>query len=189
MTKTQQYGALLIAVGAIAMIVFRRGAKAGASQTNINDSSMSKTYFTIAELCASSTAKKKGIDNTPSAEVVEKLQALIDNVLNPARIAYGKPIYVNSGYRSEKLNAIVGGASNSQHLTGEAADVTTGSVSGNRKLFAIFAELGNYDQLIWEKGGEWIHVSYRDGNNRGTMLSYNGSTYTNINNDWQIIIV
>ena len=66
-------------------------------------------YFSIEELCKSDTATEKGIDNTPSSEVVEKLNMLIDNVLDPLREAYGKPIYVNSGYRCPALNKAVGG--------------------------------------------------------------------------------
>ena len=56
-------------------------------------------YFTIEELCHSDTANARGIDNTPTEEVKANLEALIDNVLDPLREAYGKPIYLNSGYR------------------------------------------------------------------------------------------
>ncbi len=150
-----------------------------------------KSYFTIDELCASDTAKRKGIDNTPTPEIKAKLQALIDNVLDPARREYGSYILVNSGYRSPALNAAVGGVSNSQHLTGEAADITTGSIGNDRKLFAIIVQQGNYDQLIWEKpkNSLWVHVSYSTtGLQRRQILAYNGKTYTNITNNWQTYI-
>lgn len=150
-----------------------------------------KSYFTIDELCASDTAKRKGIDNTPTPIVRAKLQALIDNVLDPARREYGSYILVNSGYRSPALNAAVGGVSNSQHLTGEAADITTGSTENDRKLFAIIVQQGNFDQLIWEKpkNSLWVHVSYSTtGLQRRQILAYNGSTYTNITNNWQTYI-
>ena len=147
-----------------------------------------KSFFTIDELCASDTARRRGIDNTPTPTVRAKLQALIDNVLDPARREYGSYILVNSGYRSPALNAAVGGASNSQHLTGEAADITTGSIDNDHKLFAILVAQGNYDQLIWEKpkNSLWIHVSYSaTGLQRRQILAYNGKSYTNITNNWQ----
>ena len=81
-------------------------------------------YFTIEEMTKSSTAKAKDIDNTPSQEILVKLQKLIEAILDPLREWYGKPIKVNSGYRCEALNKAVGSkANNSQHLYGEAADI------------------------------------------------------------------
>lgn len=150
--------------------------------------SLGKSFFSINELCHSDTAKRRGIDNTPTPTVRAKLQALIDNVLDPARREYGSYILVNSGYRCPALNAAVGGASNSQHLTGEAADITTGSIDNDRRLFAILVAQGNYDQLIWEKhkNSLWIHVSHSaSGLQRRQILAYNGSSYTNITNNWQ----
>ena len=124
--------------------------------------------FEVEELCFSWTALCYSIDNTPeNASVEENLQALIDNVLIPARREYGKYIKVNSGYRSPKLNKRVGGVPKSQHQKGEAVDITTGSVKQNKVLYDIIDKQGNYDQLIWENGGEWIHVSYKkEGENR-----------------------
>ena len=124
--------------------------------------------FEVEELCFSWTALCYSIDNTPeNAGVEENLQALIDNVLIPARREYGKYIKVNSGYRAPKLNKRVGGVPKSQHQKGEAVDITTGSIKQNKALYDIIDKQGNYDQLIWENGGEWIHVSYkREGKNR-----------------------
>ena len=124
--------------------------------------------FEVEELCFSWTALCYSIDNTPeNADVEENLQALIDNVLIPVRREYGKYIKVNSGYRSPKLNKRVGGVPKSQHQKGEAVDITTGSVKQNKVLYDIIDKQGNYDQLIWENGGEWIHVSYKkEGENR-----------------------
>ena len=84
----------------------------------------------------------------------------------------GKPIGVNSGYRSPALNAAVGGAAASQHMKGEAADITTGSVADNLRLFErIAASAIPFDQLIDENRGRWIHISYRaDGKNRRQVL-------------------
>lgn len=75
------------------------------------------SYFTIDELCYSDVAKAKGIDNTPSKEVKENLQKLID-FLNPLREAWGSAISVSSGYRCEALNTAVGGSKTSVHRLG-----------------------------------------------------------------------
>ena len=117
-------------------------------------------YFTIQELCKSSTAIQKGIDNTPNSEIVSNLEQLVDQVLDPLRKRYGKTIKVNSGYRCPKLNKAVKGAYNSQHLKGLAADITTGSAKENEILFQLIQELNlPFDQLIDEKKFSWIHVS------------------------------
>ena len=115
--------------------------------------------FTLAELCATST----GVDNTPDQDVIESLTRLVTKVLQPARERYGKPITVNSGYRSVVVNARVGGVATSQHCKGEAVDLTTGTKEGNRELFAIL-ETMDFDQLIDERDMSWIHVSYKNRN-------------------------
>ena len=79
--------------------------------------------FSMKELAKSSTAEKLGIDNTPTPEASAQLSNLVTHVLDPLREMYGKPITVNSGYRCPKLNDAVGGAKNSQHMRGEAADI------------------------------------------------------------------
>ncbi len=124
-------------------------------------------YFTIEELTKSATATRLKIDNTPTAEVVKNLTALVDNTLDPLREIYGKPIRVTSGYRCPRLNKAVGGVANSQHLTGQAADLCQGSREENRRLFVYLEQYCVFDQLLWENGGQWLHVSYRaDGKNR-----------------------
>lgn len=128
-------------------------------------------YFTIEELCRSAQAEKRGIDNSASQEVQERLEALVDCVLDPLRDAWGKPIIINSGYRCSMLNTIVGGRRNSQHLRGEAADITTGTREGNRWIFDYIKNNLPYDQLIDEYDYRWVHVSYRaDGGNRQQVL-------------------
>ena len=119
-------------------------------------------HFTIAELCKSDTADRKGIDNRCKKEHVANLTALVDNVLDPLREAYGKPIIVNSGFRSPALNKAVGGSATSDHMQGRAADITGGSPTENKKLFNLVQSLGlPFDQLIDEKNFAWVHVSYR----------------------------
>lgn len=122
-------------------------------------------YFTIAELCRSNTADKFLIDNKCTKEQAANMMALVNNVLDPLREAYGKPIRVNSGFRCEKLNKKVGGSKTSDHLHGMAADITAGSPKENKRLFYLIQELGlPFKQLIDEKGFSWVHVSY-DANN------------------------
>ncbi len=129
-------------------------------------------YFSLSELIHSDTAAVRRIDNTPSHDVVRRLNALMDDCLDPVRELWGSPIGVNSGYRSPSLNAAVGGASSSQHMKGEAADITTGNIADNLQLFErIAASAIPFDQLIDENRGRWIHISYRaDGKNRRQVL-------------------
>lgn len=124
-------------------------------------------HFTIGELCASGTARAKGIDNTPPEAVRGNLEALVGNILDPLREAWGKPLAVTSGYRCPALNKLVGGVSNSQHITGHAADISTGNAVDNRRLYQLVQDLKlPYDQLIDEHGFSWIHVSYDPVRNR-----------------------
>lgn len=118
-------------------------------------------YFTIEELCRSSVADSKKIDNIPTKDIENKLIELVDNVLDKLRQWYGKPITVNSGYRCRILNEAVGGSKTSQHMLGEAADITAGSKLENEKLFNYIRDNLEYDQLINESDFTWIHVSYR----------------------------
>lgn len=128
-------------------------------------------HFTIEEMTESSTAKAKDIDNTPSQEILAKLQKLIEAILDPLREWYGKPIKVNSGYRCEALNEAIGGSKTSQHCLGEAADITAGSKEENEKLFNYIKDNLPFDQLINESDFSWIHVSYREGRLRKQVLA------------------
>ena len=118
-------------------------------------------HFTISELLKSDTALKNKLWNGAPKEAEENLRALVDEVLDPLREAYGKPIRVNSGYRCPKLNNLVGGSPNSQHTRGEAADIQP--VIGNEgdldELAQILIANGKFDQLIIYP--TFIHVSYR----------------------------
>lgn len=120
----------------------------------------------------SNTAKSKGIDNTPTWSVVLNLLELVQNVLDPIREAYKKPITVNSGYRCIELNRAVGSKDNSQHILGLAADITVGSREANKQLFEfIQSNIKEWDQLINENNYQWIHISYNKNNNRKQVLS------------------
>lgn len=134
-------------------------------------------YFTIEELTRSDTAEEHGIDNTPTKEAREKLVALVDNVLDPLREMYGKPITVNSGYRSPALNKAVKGSATSQHVRCEAADITGGNKEANKRLFELIRENLPFDQLINEYDYSWVHVSYKSSGNRKEVLRCVGGKY------------
>ena len=118
-------------------------------------------YFTIKELCKSSTAVQNKIDNTPNSEIVNNLEQLVEFILDPLREKYGKPIIVNSGYRCLALNIAVKGSKTSSHLKGLAADITAGSPKKNKILFDLIIQMDlPFDQVIDEKNFRWIHVSF-----------------------------
>lgn len=122
--------------------------------------------FTLEEL----TKTNCKANNAPSVAAIINLTKLCVYILQPLRDAYKMPIQVNSGYRSQVVNRMVGGAATSQHLAGMAADISSGTISGNEKLFALIQELGlPFDQLIDEKGLRWIHVSYSDLHRRAVI--------------------
>lgn len=128
-------------------------------------------HFTLKEMCRSNVAEVRRIENKPDAIQEKALTALVDNVLDPLRERFGRPIIINSGFRSKDLNRAVGGAATSQHMKGEAADIYAGTKEGNRELFEIIRKYLPFDQLINENDYNWIHVSYRaDGKNRSQIL-------------------
>lgn len=127
-------------------------------------------YFTLAEMCASDTAKAKGIKNQPTVTEVVNLCLLCTKVLDPLRKAMG-PITISSGYRCAALNKAVGGVSNSQHMKGQAADINIkGDLAYGKKIFSWIKYNCEFDQLIWEHNkasAYWVHVSYNlDGNRK-----------------------
>ena len=128
-------------------------------------------HFTLEELCASATAKARGIQNRPNAQQIISLVYLACYVLEPLREAMHEPIPISSGFRCEQLNRAVGGVSNSQHMRGQAADLCIdGDMKNGRKWFDYIKTHLPFDQLIWEHneaGAYWVHVSYNlDGNRK-----------------------
>ncbi len=122
-------------------------------------------HFTIQELTKTVHGK-----NEPNQEQIKNLRLLVEKVLDPARDELGAPIIVSSGFRSPEVNKAINGAKNSQHLKGQAADI---SCHDNKKLFRIIQDM-EFDQLIYEFGDEnqpsWIHVSYSSVLNRNQVL-------------------
>lgn len=113
-------------------------------------------YFTIKEMTKSQTAKLYHIDNTPTEKVIGNLKKVM-YILDMARVHIGKPILVNSGYRCQKLNEMVGGVQNSMHTKGLAADFRTGEKEDINKMFEFLKknqkdfkikELINYKNFI-----------------------------------------
>lgn len=127
--------------------------------------------FTVQELTRSAKAITEKINNVPTPEIEANLQLLIDNVLQPLRDAYGKAIAVNSGYRSPELNAALKGSKTSQHMKGQAADITGGSPAENKKLFELAQALRlPFCQLIDESKFKWVHISYDPKNVKRQIL-------------------
>ena len=126
-------------------------------------------HFTLDEFVKSATAARKNIDNTPDEKSLSNIQALVDNILEPLRVHYGRPIIISSGYRCPKLNTAVGGSSTSQHRTGEAVDIRSVSDKreDNKELFDMIRMMNlPFDQLINEYNYDWIHVSFSKRNRR-----------------------
>ena len=122
-------------------------------------------HFTLEEMYASDTAKRLGINNKPSTQQMINLVYLCAYVLEPLRVAMGKPIKISSGYRCERLNKAVGGVYNSQHLKGQAADLCIGGdIEKGKRWFNYIKDHLPFDQLIWEHnpktGSYWVHVSF-----------------------------
>lgn len=135
--------------------------------------------FTLEELTSSEIGLRRGIDNTPSQEVVANLTRLAAT-LELVREVLGHPMHINSAYRCPELNAIVGGSATSAHLDGRAGDFVCPGFGTPRECAKMIAESGvEFDQLIFE--GAWVHIGIRD-NPRQQILTANFSggkaTYT-----------
>ena len=117
-------------------------------------------HFTLEEFTVSQTAARKGLNNTPSEEIVGVLTNTA-NQMEAVRKLLGAPITINSGYRSPEVNKAVGGARNSQHMTGEAVDfIAPGFGSVSAIVERIKSSGLIFDQLIDE--GSWVHISFSD---------------------------
>ena len=135
--------------------------------------------FTYAECVKSNTAEQHGIDNTPNAEQLSNMVYLCHNVLEPLRAYFGKPVKVNSMYRSIQTNRLIGGSRTSQHCKGEAVDCEIDGIP-NKTIADWVSEHLTFDQIILEfynpKEGAnsgWVHISLRrnGGNRRNKMVA------------------
>jgi len=138
--------------------------------------------FTLNELTKSQTALRMGIDNNPTPEDLHNLSNLCDNILQPVREYFGKPVTISSGYRSVKLCLAIGSSQNSQHAKGEAADFEVIGVD-NKTVAEWIRDNLQFDQLILEfyndndPNSGWIHCSYSE-RHRRSVLKYDGKNYT-----------
>ena len=133
-------------------------------------------HFDLAEFTRSESAKREGLDNTPTPEHLENIKTLCEKVLEPIRLKFG-PINISSGYRGKLLNHFIGGSVSSDHCVGRAADIgmdDMGTGVTNTEIFNYIKDNLDYDQLIWEFGNDakpdWVHVGYRGKDNRKQTL-------------------
>ena len=135
-------------------------------------------YFTLAEMLKSETADKNKIQNTPSAEIKQNIEKLLE-VLDDLRKFFGKPIKITSGYRCTELNKLVGGSPTSAHVIGYAADLQPVQGSFEEFKASVIDWLDKsgvkFDQCIIEKNKntQWVHFGLynRKGQQRGQQFS------------------
>jgi zinc D-Ala-D-Ala carboxypeptidase len=133
--------------------------------------------LSLAEGVRSETAKRLGIDNSPTKDHLENLKTIADKVFQPIRDHFKCPIHVSSMYRSENLNRALRYASaTSLHMTGQAIDIDMDYTNvSNKEIFDYIKDNLEFDTLIWEMMNDngtpkWVHVSYREGKNRNQIL-------------------
>lgn len=135
------------------------------------------THFYLPEFVRSDSAARLGLANDPPTEIVGRLTLLCEKVLEPVRLHFGRPVRINSGYRSPELNRAIGGAAKSQHVEGRAADIEIHGVQ-NLDLARFIRDNLQFDQLILEAytpgqpSSGWVHVSYRSGANRQEVMTW-----------------
>lgn len=133
-------------------------------------------HLDLSEVIRSESAKRLGINNMPNEQQLANLKVLAEKIFEPIRAHFRLPIRLSSGFRHPALNRAIGGASNSQHTTGEAIDIDMdGNPHGvtNKQIFDFIRQKLEYDQVIWEFGTkdnpDWVHVSYSKRNRKQTL--------------------
>jgi uncharacterized protein YcbK (DUF882 family) len=127
-------------------------------------------HITLDEATNSNTAIRNGINNDPDSVTFERMKLVANKCFEPLREWYGKPIRINSFYRSQLLNVKVGGSATSQHVKGEAIDISAGNKVENKKLFDWICANLDFDQVINEYDFTWVHISYKAKGNRKQIL-------------------
>lgn len=129
-------------------------------------------YFSITEFLRSDAAEKHQVSNMPADEellaVLDNINALVTNVLDPLRAMIGRPIIITSGYRSQRVNELVGGSKTSQHLTGKAADFHVQGYTPQQMdvVYHTIQIYYDFDQLIFYPSKNIIHISWNGDKNR-----------------------
>lgn len=135
-------------------------------------------HISYTESVFSAKAKSAQIPNVPNETQLEAMQLVAEKLFEPLREWYGKPITINSFFRNPTVNKLVGGAKNSNHMRGEAIDISAGSQVENKKLFDwCKANFKDFDELIWEYGSaagpDWVHISFKRLGNRKRIIYIN----------------
>lgn len=128
---------------------------------------MISEHLSLKEVTKSSTALKFGIKNIPSEKHLNNLKIYAQKIFEPIRNHFNVPIFISSGYRSKKLNSIIGGSKSSQHCKGQALDLDQdhrNSKIQNKDIFYFVKDNLEFDQMIWEFGDRnnpgWVHISF-----------------------------
>jgi len=140
---------------------------------------MISEHISYKEGVYSTTATRRGIDNTPNDEQLDNMETIAEKVFEPLREWVGGAIKINSFFRCPDLNKAIGGSSKSQHCQGQAIDIDdTYGIVANSEMYHYIKENLDFDQLIWEFGDDdnpnWVHVSYvsEDSNRRRCLKAY-----------------
>ena len=126
---------------------------------------MISQHISYKEGVYSTTAMRRGLDNTPNDKQLANMELLAEKVFEPLRKWVGGPIKVNSFFRSSKLNKAIGGSTKSQHCKGQAIDIDdTSCHKTNAEMYRFIKDELEFDQMIWEFGDDknpnWVHISY-----------------------------
>lgn len=133
-------------------------------------------HISFREATFSNTAIRHGVTNIPRPEEIKAMRLVASMVFEPVRCHFGKPIRINSFYRSPRVNALVGGSKTSDHMKGAAIDMDAIESTGltNKEIFDWIKSNLKFDQLIWEYGTKkqpaWVHCSYKEQGNRNQIL-------------------
>ena len=133
---------------------------------------MISKHIALQEAIESQTALRLGIKNTPNEVELEAMKYVAENLFEPIREWYSKPIIVSSFYRCRELNKAVKGSLTSGHVLGNSIDISAGSKAENKKIFDFIKLSGlDFDQVINEYNYTWIHISLKKNNNRKQILT------------------
>ena len=132
---------------------------------------MISKHITLQEATESATALRMGIKNVPNEVELDAMKYVAENLFEPIREWYDKPIIVSSFYRCLALNKAVNGSKTSGHVLGNSIDISAGSKAENKKIFEFIKTSGlDYDQVINEYNFTWIHISLKKSGNRKQIL-------------------